>query len=106
MFNVDWMLGRVTVPVGRMFEYTDDHITEQFRDGGNPLLDRLTSLPCLFCEEGPADEIAYVGQLNRACIVGRDVSLEIGFDAEVLPLLTCATSVMPTISTMSKGVRP
>lgn len=40
MFNVDWPSGRVTVPMGRMFEYTDDHITEQFREGGNPLLER------------------------------------------------------------------
>lgn len=86
MFNVDWHSGRVTVPVGRMFEYTDDHITEQFREGGNPLLDRLAALPCLFCEEGTTDEAAYVGQINRARIVGRDVSLEVSFDGEVPPL--------------------
>ncbi|GHU11648.1 hypothetical protein AGMMS50225_17630 [Betaproteobacteria bacterium] len=72
--------------MGRMFEYTDDHITEQFREGGNPLLERLTSLPCLFCEEGTTTEIAYVGQINRTRIVGRDVSLEISFDADVPPL--------------------
>lgn len=86
MFNVDWPSGRVTVPMGRMFEYTDEHIAEQFRDGNNPLLDRLTALPCLFCEEGMTDEAAYVGQINRARIVGREVSLEVSFDAEV-PLL-------------------
>lgn len=87
MFNVDWPSGSVTVPMGRMFEYTDDHITEQFREGGTPLLDRLVALPCLFCAEGTADETAYVGQINRARIVGRDVSLEVSFDAEVPPLL-------------------
>ncbi|WP_305533320.1 hypothetical protein [Thiobacillus sp.] len=86
MFNVDWSSGRATVPMGRMFEYTDEHIATQFRDGGNPLLDRLTSLPCLFCEEGITDEIAYVGQINRARIAGRDLLLEISFDAEVPPL--------------------
>lgn len=86
MFNVDWPSGRVTVPMGRMFEYTDDHIAEQFREGGVLLLDRLIELPCLFCEEGATDEIAYVGQVNRARIVGRDVSLEISIDAEVPPL--------------------
>lgn len=84
MFNAEWPSGRVTVPIGRMFEYTDDHITSQFRDSGNNLLlDRLTSLPCLFCEEGTADETAYVGQINRARIVGKDLSLEISFDTEV-----------------------
>lgn len=69
--------------MGRMFEYTDEHIAAQFRDGGNPLLNRLTSLPCLFCEEGITDEIAYVGQINRARIAGRDLLLEISFDTEV-----------------------
>lgn len=86
MFNVDWSSGRATIPMGRMFEYTDEYIAAQFRDGGNPLLDRLTSLPCLFCEEGITDEIAYVGQINRARIAGRDLSLEISFDSEVPPL--------------------
>lgn len=86
MFNVDWSSGRAMVPMGRMFEYTDDYITEQFRRDGDVLLDRLTSLPCLFCEEGTADEPAYVGQINRARISGRDVVLEISFDAEVPPM--------------------
>ncbi|WP_079415802.1 hypothetical protein [Thiomonas intermedia] len=101
MFNADWPSGRLTVPMGRMFEYTDDHITEQFREGGNPLLDRLTALPCLFCEEGTTTETAYVGQINRARIVGRDVSLEISIDTEVPPLqnsmlyANCAELHMP-----------
>jgi len=86
MFNVDWQSGSVSVPLGRMFEYTDDHVANQFRNGGNPLLDRLTSLPCLFCEEGTTTETAYIGQINRANIVGREVALEVGFDTEVPPL--------------------
>lgn len=84
MFNADWLSGRVTIPMGRMFEYTDDHIAAQFWDGSNQLLlDRLSILPCLFCEEGTRDETAYVGQINRARISGRDISLEISFDTEV-----------------------
>lgn len=86
MFNVDWASGRATVPVGRLFEYTDDHIADQYRHEGNPILDRLTTLPCLFCEEGITDKVAYVGQINRARITGRDLALEISFDAEVPPL--------------------
>jgi hypothetical protein len=69
-----------------MFEYTDDNIADRFRNEGGPLLDRLTSLPCLFCEEGTTDEIAYVGQINRARVTGRELSLEISVDAEVPPL--------------------
>jgi hypothetical protein len=69
-----------------MFEYTDDQIADQFRQDGNTRLDRLTALPCLFCEEGTADEVAYVGQINRARITNRQAVLEISFDAEVPPL--------------------
>ncbi|WP_200860048.1 hypothetical protein [Bordetella bronchiseptica] len=70
-----------------MFEYTDDHIEEQFRIDGNPVFDRLIELPCLFCEEGTEDEIAYVGRISRARIAGTSVSLEIDIDADVPPLL-------------------
>lgn len=87
MFNVDWSAGRVTVPLGRIFEYTDADISAQFRDGSNNLLlDRLTSLPCFFCQEGTTNETAYVGQINRARITGNDLLLEISFDTEVPPL--------------------
>lgn len=86
MFSINWSSGMVTVPMGRgrMFEYTEDHIAAQYRDNGKqPLLNRLSTLPCLFCEEGTQDEMAYVGHINRAKISGSDLSLEIGFDAEV-----------------------
>ncbi|EBW2250148.1 hypothetical protein C9R18_26265, partial [Salmonella enterica subsp. enterica serovar Enteritidis] len=86
MFNADWPSGRVTVPIGRMFEYTEAHIAELFRLNNTPLLDKLTALPCLFCEEGTGDESAYVGQINRARIVGGEVSLEVSFDPDVPPL--------------------
>jgi hypothetical protein len=86
MFNVDWGSGRVTVPMGRMFEYTDKQVADQFRQSGSPLLDRLAALPCLFCEEGTTNEVTYVGQINRARITARDLSLEVSFDAEVPPL--------------------
>jgi hypothetical protein len=83
MFNVDWESGRATVPMSRIFEYTDDHIADQFRENDSLLLDRLTALPCLFCEEGVTDETARVGQINRTRVVGRDLALEVSFDAEV-----------------------
>ena len=86
MFNDDWLSGRITVPIGRIFEFTDDHIADHFRHEGNPVLDRLKALPCLFCEEGTSDQVAYVGQINRARITGRDVALEINFDPDVPPL--------------------
>lgn len=86
MRSVDWDSGRETMPIGRLFEYTDDHIEVQFRQNGNLLLDRLTALPCLFMQEGMRDEVAYVGQINRARIAGNEVSFEYTLDAEVPPL--------------------
>ena len=41
MRSVDWDSGREAMPIGRFFEYTDDHIADQFRQNGNLLLDRL-----------------------------------------------------------------
>lgn len=86
MLNIDWTSGRGSIPIGRIFEYTDDHIADLYRDGGNPTLDRLTSLPCLFMEEGTTDELAYIGQINRARIVAREVSFEFTLDTDVPPL--------------------
>ncbi len=92
MFNLimrggNWDNGRETMPLDRFFEYTDDHIRDQFRQAGNLLLDRLIQLPCLFMNEGTRDEVAHVGQVNRARLVGREVSFEYTVDAEVPPLL-------------------
>lgn len=86
MLSVDWALGQQTIPVSRIFEYTDDRIADQFRENGSLLLDRLIALPCLFMQEGIRDEIAYVGQINRARQVGNEVSFEYALDAEVPPL--------------------
>ncbi len=90
VFSGDWRSGgRASIPISRMFEHTKDHIAEQFRRDGEPSRDLLTALPCLFCEEGKSDEeVAYVGRINQARVSanGRNLSLEISFDAEVPPL--------------------
>jgi hypothetical protein len=76
MRSVEWDTGRESISVGRLFEYTDEHIVAQFRQGGSLLLDQLMRLPCLFMREGMGDEIAYVGQINRARVVGNELSFE------------------------------
>lgn len=86
MFNVDWQKGQVKVPKERMLEYTDRDVANRFKDENGPALDRLTSLPCLFCVEGIADEVAYAGRINRARISGKDAMLEVSFDTDVSPL--------------------
>lgn len=86
VFNVDWKSGKVRIPVARMFEYTDEHITQQFQHEKSLQLDHLISLPCLFCEEGTGNEIARVGQITQARPSGLQLSLEISFDTDVPPL--------------------
>lgn len=87
MFSLEWENNGVTsVPASRIFEYTDQDIIDQLRENGNPVLERLTALPCLFLQEGTGTEVAYVGQINRARRVGTDVSIEYTFDAQVPPL--------------------
>jgi hypothetical protein len=72
--------------ISRLFEYTEDDIADQFKQGRNLLLDRLARLPCLFMQEGVGDEIAYAGQINRAREAGNEVSFEYTLDAEMPPL--------------------
>jgi hypothetical protein len=92
MFNLimrafDWGTGRESMPVDRFFEYTDDHIAGEFRQSSsNLLLDRLMALPCLFMHEGTQSEVAFVGQVNKARLVGKEVLFEFSLDTEVPPL--------------------
>jgi hypothetical protein len=86
MRSVPWNTGNETMSVSRMFEYTEDQVADQFREAGNPILERLTRLPCLFIQEGNGDEIAYVGSIVRARIVNREIVFEYALDADVPPL--------------------
>lgn len=84
VFNVDWSQGKANISLSRVFEHTEKVLKEKFRDNeGNLLLDQLLDLPCLFCQEGINDEVAYVGQINRARVVGNELYLEFSLDNEV-----------------------
>ncbi|MEO9168355.1 MAG: hypothetical protein ABI230_08130 [Aestuariivirga sp.] len=91
MFNLimrseDWSTGRESMPIGRMFEYTSDHIESQFMHEETINLDELAALPCLFMPEGVGQELSYVGQINRLRLVGNELMFEYSLDAEVPPL--------------------
>ncbi|WP_248802730.1 hypothetical protein [Pseudomonas sp. MWU13-2100] len=87
MRSVEWGTGRGTIEVSRVFEYTETHVSAQFKENNLPVLDKLLALPCLFMQEGTSDEIAYVGQVNRARVIGGDISFEYSMDSEVPPFL-------------------
>ncbi|WP_429103671.1 hypothetical protein [Aeromonas hydrophila] len=88
MLSVDWNeVGSIGISKQRVFEYTDDYIAEQFIDqGGQPYLDKLKALPCLFCNEGYQDELAYVGRITDARFSGKEITLQISFDQDIPPL--------------------
>ena len=91
MFNLimllgDWHNGRETMPIVRMFEYTEGHISARFKEGANLNLAGLLKLPCLFMKEGSGDEIARVGHIIDARVVGGEIAFEYAFDVDVPPL--------------------
>ena len=83
MRSVEWNTGREVMPANRLFEYTEQHLADKFTIDGNTDLDELIKLPCLFMQEGTQNQVAYVGQINRARVVGGDVSFEFTLDPEV-----------------------
>jgi hypothetical protein len=91
MFNLimrwfEWDEQAGSLPISRLFEFTEDRLVNQFNVDGQPALDRLTRLPCLFMHEGIGDEVCRVGQINRARIVNREVRFEYALDPDVPPL--------------------
>ena len=92
MFNlimryIDWNEPNASMPVGRMFEYTDPAIAAQFRqEDDQPWLDRLASLPCLFLPEGREEEVCRVGSIVRPRIVKGEIQFRYTLDADVPPL--------------------
>lgn len=92
MFNLivrsaEWSSGRGTIELNRVFEYTEAHVSAQFTESSVPAFDKLLALPCLFMQEGTGDEVAYVGQVNRARMVGKEIQFEYAMHAEVPTLL-------------------
>ena len=91
MFNLimkwfDWDAGSTSMPLGRMFEFTDELVAGQFRDERTPRLDLLTRLPCLFMNEGVDEQTCHVGTITRARIANGEVHFDYVLDRDVPPL--------------------
>ena len=88
MFNhADWSSDKVVeVPLGRLFEYTEDRIKINLGDDRDQaLFDRVSNWPCLFCEEGRNEELAYVGEIKGARLNQSSVLFDISLDPDVPP---------------------
>ncbi|RXF72946.1 hypothetical protein [Hansschlegelia zhihuaiae] len=90
MFNLimigRWPRRNASISLDRMFEYTDDRLLDQFRDGGEPDLDELIRYPCLFMVEGRGDQPAHVGNIQRARISGRQILFDYAIDETIPPI--------------------
>ena len=69
MFNLivapsDWEVTKKgTIPVERVFEYTEPALVNKFRNENSLDFEKLKKLPCLFMNEGTEKQRAYVGHL-------------------------------------------
>lgn len=91
MFNLimrwfEWDEGQTSMILGRMWEYTERPLAEQFKANSQPDFDRLARLPCLFMNEGRGEEICRVGSIVRPRVVGNEVVFEYTLDPDVPPL--------------------
>lgn len=87
-----WAPAQDSLPRGRVFEYTDKVIVEQFQPGGTLDLGRIVTLPALFISEteGTGDQRARVGTINRVRVSAKDVIIEYTWDEGVPPVSNSA----------------
>jgi len=86
MLSSDWESGRAQLTEQRILEFTEPYIRQMFRTDNQLDLEALSRIPCLFMDEGIADEVVRVGRIVRARTQAREVLFEIVFDEEVPPL--------------------
>lgn len=102
MFNlivrsIDWDTGVGSMPLDRVFEYTDRRLEQDFKRGDELDLDRLQEFPCLFMREGTEDEQAFVGQMFRPRVSNREVTFQINIDRDVPPIPNSAIFAQRTL---------
>jgi hypothetical protein len=90
MFNLivkatAWAEGSDSIPVERVFEYTDRELVDRFKPARVLNLPSLLLLPTLFVQESSSQglEIARVGTITRARLTGRDVVVNYSYDVGI-----------------------
>jgi len=80
-----WAEGRDTFTLGRVFEYTDRPLVDRFKPGGILDIRALMSFPTVFVEEtsGRVDQVARVGTITDARIVGNNILMEYYYDPTI-----------------------
>jgi hypothetical protein len=83
-----WAIDRDIIDCSRAFEYTDDHITAQFKPNGIFDAERITRIPALFASEAPGKgiQLARVGHIARVTLNGNKITIDYSLDANVPPI--------------------
>jgi hypothetical protein len=70
-----------------MFEFTPDRVKRIVTTSDGKIdFDALRMLPCLFMQEGHADEVVRVGKITSVNLSNREVTFDYIVDADALPL--------------------
>ena len=93
MFNLlvmsgGWPRNQSNFTIGRIFEYTEDHIIAAHRNGTAIDFARLRTYPALFMpEQHSGDNLARVGRIiDVSSRYGGDVTIEYSFDNSIPPI--------------------
>lgn len=83
-----WADTRDSIPLERLFEYTDESVVKKFKVGDEIDFQSLARLPALFMKEtfGREDPVARVGIITYASVSGRDINLEYVYDPSIPPI--------------------
>lgn len=81
-----WKGGTGTVETGRLFEYTDDRLKNQFKDNDSVLFEEMRRFPCLFMQEGTEDELAHVGEITQIRPSGSEILIDYILDPNIDPI--------------------
>ena len=80
-----WTPDRDAIDVGRVLEYTEDHLKDVYKPEGNLDLEEVTNIPALFVSEtgGLGDEIGRVGTITRVRVSGRSYQIDYIIDPDI-----------------------
>jgi len=83
-----WAPRRDSLSDDRIFEYTDDNLSNLFRPRGIIDQSKISNIPALFATEigGNGDQFAHVGYINKVEIRANKAYIEYQFEPEIPPI--------------------
>lgn len=83
-----WPQTTSSIGASRVFEYTEEYLSNFYKPGGILDLAQISRIPALFASEtnGSGEQLARIGYINHAIVSGRDVNLRYTFDTSIPPI--------------------